>query len=519
MSTKDAEAKRPVRCAIYTRKSSDDGLELDFNSLDAQREAAEAFIASQRGEGWQVIPTHYDDGGFSGGNMDRPALAALLKDVEAGLVDCVVVYKVDRLSRSLLDFTRIIATFEAHKAAFVSVTQHFNTTHSMGRLTLNILLSFAQFEREIISERTRDKIAASRRRGIWGGGRPILGYDVERSPGGSKLLVNPEEAERVRAIFAMYLELGSISRVLRRLDGLGWRNKAWTGKDGREMGGRAFDKSQLFNLLTNPAYIGKVRHKDDLYDGLHTAIITVDLFSRVSAAMRENRTSEGRGASNTRSALLRGLVRCKACGCGMTHHYTSSTGKESEKREYRYYVCTRAQKRGWDACPGPSLPAAELERFVVEQIRAFGRDHPTTAASVRAAQTRLRERAHALRAQREAESAQTAALTAEARRLHEGERSPEIEATLSRLREEIRASKAEAARLEAQAAAIDSRLLDTDELAGVVEAFDPLWQSLRHEERERLVRLLVKSIEYDAACESVSIAFRSDEAPAATEAM
>jgi site-specific DNA recombinase len=203
MSTKDAEAKRPVRCAIYTRKSSDDGLELDFNSLDAQREAAEAFIASQRGEGWQVIPTHYDDGGFSGGNMDRPALAALLKDVEAGLVDCVVVYKVDRLSRSLLDFTRIIATFEAHKAAFVSVTQHFNTTHSMDRLTLNILLSFAQFEREIISERTRDKIAASRRRGIWGGGRPILGYDVERSPGGSKLLVNPEEAERVRAIFAM----------------------------------------------------------------------------------------------------------------------------------------------------------------------------------------------------------------------------------------------------------------------------------------------------------------------------
>ncbi|MEY2786763.1 MAG: DNA-invertase hin [Planctomycetota bacterium] len=271
MSTKDAEAKRPVRCAIYTRKSSDDGLELDFNSLDAQREAAEAFIASQRGEGWQVIPTHYDDGGFSGGNMDRPALAALLKDVEAGLVDCVVVYKVDRLSRSLLDFTRIIATFEAHKAAFVSVTQHFNTTHSMGRLTLNILLSFAQFEREIISERTRDKIAASRRRGIWGGGRPILGYDVERSPGGSKLLVNPEEAERVRAIFAMYLELGSISRVLRRLDDLGWRNKAWTGKEGREMGGRAFDKSQLFNLLTNPTYIGKVRHKDDLYDGLHTA--------------------------------------------------------------------------------------------------------------------------------------------------------------------------------------------------------------------------------------------------------
>ncbi len=518
MSKANAEPKRVVRCAIYTRKSSDDGLELDFNSLDAQRESAEAFIASQRGDGWQVITTRYDDGGFSGGTMERPALEALLEDIRAGLVDCVVVYKVDRLSRSLLDFTKIIGTFDAHHVAFVSVTQHFNTTHSMGRLTLNILLSFAQFEREIISERTRDKIAASRKKGIWGGGRPILGYDIERSPGGSRLLANEIEAERVRSIFSMYLELGSMSQVLRQLDELGWQNKQWLGKDGRVMGGRTFNKSQLFCLLTNPGYIGKIRHKDNLFDGLHEAIVPADLFSKVSTALRENRTNDGRGANNSRCALLRGLVRCKACGCAMTHHFTASKGKSSAKREYRYYVCTRAQKRGWNCCPAPSLPAEELEHFVVAQIRAVGSDNATTAAAVRAAQVRLKARSQELREASAVEVARIATFTAEARQLHEAEPTPAQDAALAALRENIRLAKARMARLEAQATAIDARLLDRDELTGVIEAFDPLWEALRFEERERLVRILIKSIEYDASCESVSISFRSSDAPAATEA-
>ena len=517
MSSSKTDTARVVRCAIYTRKSSDDGLELDFNSLDAQREAAEAFIASQRGEGWQVIPTHYDDGGFSGGNMDRPALAALLKDVEAGLVDCVVVYKVDRLSRSLLDFTRIIATFESQKVAFVSVTQHFNTTHSMGRLTLNILLSFAQFEREIISERTRDKIAASRRKGIWGGGRPILGYDIERTPGGSKLIVNQEEAERVRAVYALYLELGSVSRVLRRLDELGWRNKAWTGKDGRQLGGRAFDKSQLFKLLTNPAYIGKVRHKENLYDGLHESIVPVELFSKVSATLRENRNHEGRGSGNARNALLKGLVRCKACGCGMTHHYATDRTKAGEPREYRYYVCSRAQKRGWDACPGPSLPAGELEKFVVARIRALGRDDATAGACVRNAQERLRARVSELQRESGAANAQANALVAESRIVAERFEGHERDARLAILRESIRSARAAAARLDAQAASIDARVLEDDELTGALESFDPLWESLRFAERERLVRLLVRAIEYDAEHESISVTFRTDEPVSASE--
>ena len=214
-----------VRCAVYTRKSTEEGLEQAFNSLDAQRESGEAYVAAQRHEGWVLLPDRYDDGGFSGGTMDRPALRRLLSDIEAGRVDCVVVYKVDRLSRSLLDFSRIMEVFDAKGASFVSVTQQFNTTHSMGRLTLNILLSFAQFEREIISERTRDKIAAARRKGKWAGGRPVLGYDVVSSPAGSRLVVNEDEAERVRRIFGLYLEHEALIPTVKALAARGWAAK------------------------------------------------------------------------------------------------------------------------------------------------------------------------------------------------------------------------------------------------------------------------------------------------------
>jgi len=224
-----------VRCAVYTRKSTEEGLEQEFNSLDAQRESAEAYIASQKGEGWQCLPGHYDDGGYTGGNMERPALKRLLADIKDGKVDCIVVYKVDRLSRSLLDFVKIMETLEKHKVSFVSVTQQFNTTSSMGRLTLNILLSFAQFEREIISERTRDKVHAARRKGKWTGGRPVLGYDVD--PKGGKLIVNADEAARVRAIFELYLERQSLAATVKELDARGWRNKFWVTKDGKQAGG------------------------------------------------------------------------------------------------------------------------------------------------------------------------------------------------------------------------------------------------------------------------------------------
>ncbi|RLB82655.1 MAG: recombinase family protein, partial [Deltaproteobacteria bacterium] len=271
--------KKPLRCAIYTRKSHEEGLEQEFNSLDAQREAAEAYIESQRMLGWRALTDRYDDGGFTGGNMKRPALKRLLADIEAGEIDCVVVYKVDRLSRSLLDFARIMETFEKHGVSFVSVTQQFNTTNFMGRLTMNILLSFARFEREIISERTRDKMSAARRKGKWVGGMPVLGYDVD--PRGGRLVVNEEEAAQVHAIYELYLEHRSLIPVVRELGRRGWRNKRWITKKGTTHGGSPFTKHTLFRLLTNVIYIGKVSYKGTIYPGEHDAIVDAKVWKRV----------------------------------------------------------------------------------------------------------------------------------------------------------------------------------------------------------------------------------------------
>src|SRR5690554_6180685 len=254
MSKRD-DSPPTLRCAIYTRKSTEDGLEQEYNSLDAQRDAGEAYIASQKSEGWVCLPDRYDDGGFTGGNLERPALKRLLADIEAGKVDCIVVYKVDRLSRSLIDFSKIMDVLDRNHVSFVSVTQQFNTSTSMGRLMLNVLLSFAQFEREIISERTRDKIAAARRKGKWAGGHPVLGYDLASTPQGGRVTVNEEEASQVRQIFELYLHHGSLIPTIRDLDKRGWRTKQWTTKKGQVRGGRPYTKDSLYRLLTNVVYI------------------------------------------------------------------------------------------------------------------------------------------------------------------------------------------------------------------------------------------------------------------------
>src|SRR3984957_12243543 len=260
-----------LRCAIYTRKSTEEGLDQEFNSLDAQREAGEAFVLSQRREGWIALPDCYDDGGFTGANMDRPALTKLLRAVELGELDCVVVYKVDRLSRSLLDFTRMLSIFEKHNVSFVAVTQQFNTSTSLGRLTLNILLSFAQFERELIGERTRDKMSAARRKGKWTGGSPVLGYDVH--PGGGRLVVNEEEAGRVRDIFALFEEHRSALLTLAEIERRGWKLKSWTRKSGQFRAGGPFAMNSLRRLLTNILYTGSIQHHGKPYPGEHPAIL------------------------------------------------------------------------------------------------------------------------------------------------------------------------------------------------------------------------------------------------------
>lgn len=268
------------RCAIYTRKSSEEGLDQSFNSLHAQREACETYVLSQASEGWEALAEHYDDGGFSGGNTDRPGLQALLADIEAGKVDIVVVYKIDRLTRSLADFARIVEIFETHECSFVSVTQSFNTTGSMGKLMLNVLLSFAQFEREVTGERIRDKIAASKARGLWMGGVPPLGYDPP-TDGSRTLKVVEEEAERVRHIFTRYLELGSVHALQRDLEARGIHSKLHVTARGRRMGGLKFSRGALFHLLRNRVYLGQITHKGEVHDGEHEAIVDAELFDQV----------------------------------------------------------------------------------------------------------------------------------------------------------------------------------------------------------------------------------------------
>jgi len=356
----------PVRCAIYTRKSTEEGLDQDFNSLDAQREAAEAYIRSQGHAGWTCLPSRYDDGGYSGSNLDRPALQRLLADMQAGQIGCVVTHRVDRLSRSLLDFAKLMEAFERHHVAFVSVTQHFNSATSMGRLVLNVLLSFAQFERELIAERTRDKMAAARRKGKWSGGLPVLGYDVEART--KKLVVNEAEAARVRAIFALYLEHRGLLPVVEELARRGWCNKQSLTRQGRVRGGRPFTKGSLHQLLTNVSYIGQVRYKNEVHPGEQPAIVDPATWQEVQAHLAHNGQARAVALRSRSRALLQGLLRCRPCGCAMTPAHVTSGNKR-----YRYYTCSAAQKKGWHTCPSKSVSAVALERFVLAQIAPHAR--------------------------------------------------------------------------------------------------------------------------------------------------
>jgi DNA invertase Pin-like site-specific DNA recombinase len=342
---------RKLRCAVYTRKSSEEGLEQEFNSLDAQREACEAYIASQKAEGWLLVPDRYDDGGMSGATLERPALKRLLGDIEAQRVDIVVVYKIDRLSRALMDFAKLVEVFDRNNVTFVSVTQSFNTTTSMGRLTINILLSFAQFEREVIGERIRDKIAASRKRGMWMGGFVPLGYDVRDR----KLVVNEAEARKVRMIFERFVKIGSATTLVRAL-----RAEGITGKYGKLV-----DKGTIYKLLNNRTYIGLAVHKGTAYPGEHKAIISQALWDKVHSILAD---SPRRRAARTRAqtpALLKGLI-FGPTGRAMTPTHTRKGG-----RLYRYYVSTDVLKRDADACPVRRIPAAEIESAVIDQVRGL----------------------------------------------------------------------------------------------------------------------------------------------------
>ena len=352
-----------VKCAIYTRKSTDEGLEMEFNSLDAQREAAEAFIASQRHRGWVCLPDRYDDGGFSGGNMNRPALKHLKADIEDGKVNVVVVYKIDRLSRSIYDFAELFQLFEKHHVEFVSVTQDINTATSAGRMMLNILMSFAQYEREIITERIRDKVAAAKKKGMHTGGFPPVGY--ASNPRTHKLEIVPEQALTVQRIFNEYIQKGSAKDVAISLAADGIRTPVWTSSRGQVHGGKEYTMAQVYAILNNPLYIGRVRHYDKTYPGEQQAIIPQAIWDSVQSTLAANKCSDGR--RHVRITPMRGLFKCGYCGGVLKEACT----KRDKTKYYRYLVCDKDSKRTRSRCPLRRAPADELERVVLEHSLAL----------------------------------------------------------------------------------------------------------------------------------------------------
>ena len=356
-----AIAPRRLRCAVYTRKSTEEGLDQEYTSIDAQRDAGAACIASRRAEGWIPVADDYDDGGFSGGTLERPALQRLIADIEAGLIDIVVAYKIDRLSRSLFDFAELVKVFDRHGVTFVSVTQQFNTTDAMGRMLLNILLTFAQFERELTAERIRDKFVASKKKGLWMHGIPPLGYDIVDR----RLAINEAEAEQVRTIFRRFVALGSILKVVQEIRAHGWCNKTWTTKAGRTLAGQLHDKSSVHKILHCRTYLGEMKHRDQYFENTHAAIIERALWEEAHALLQVNgRVRAGASRRGKVEFLLKGLLTGPDGRALSPWHTTKANG-----RTYRYYLSTRDTHEGPGTSGLPRLPAGELEGAVVAQLR------------------------------------------------------------------------------------------------------------------------------------------------------
>ena len=503
----ETDASRPMsagqlRCAIYTRKSTEEGLDQDFNSLDAQREAAEAFIRSQRAEGLVALPERYDDGGFTGGNLDRPALERLLADIRGGAVECVVVYKVDRLSRSLIDFARIIEVFDKHNVSFVSVTQQFNTTNSLGRLTLNILLSFAQFEREIISERTRDKISAARRKGKWTGGRPMLGYDID--PRGRCLTVNADEALRIRAIFKLYLDHNALLPVVREIDHRGWRTKQWVTKRGVTRGGTPFTKGRLFRLLRNPIYIGKIDFKKQIYEGEHEAIVEAAIWETVQQILQQNGRNGGAEVRDSYGALLKGLLRCAACHAPMIRTYSTQ-----DSRRDRHYVCAEAQQKGAN-CQTRSVPEAVIKAVVIRQIRRLGSDPRIVARALAKAEEQRRSSVADLTQERQAAQRELASLGAELSKATKASCSDQpMTNGMADLQERIDKTEHRLTAILQELGSLDGDAVDHNDFRTALALFRPVWDALNSREQARVIRTLIECIVYNGKANKVTVSFRS----------
>ena len=484
-----ATEKKTVRCAIYVRKSHEEGLEQEFNSLDAQREAGEAYIASQRHAGWVTLPTEYSDGGYTGGNIERPGLQKLLADIERDRIDVVVVYKVDRLSRSLMDFAQMIALFDQHNVSFVSVTQHFDTSTSMGRLILNVLLSFAQFEREIIGERIRDKKLATAMKGKYVGGQPFLGYDIDRD--GKRLVVNPAEAELVRQIFEQFIETRSCLQMARKLNAQGHRTKQYKAiKNGTVVGGKRWNKVYAYRVLTNRKYLGEIIHKGKSYPGEHEAILDRRLWDQAQRILADNYHSRSMKTRQKAPAMLTGILRCGHCGKAMGASHTKRRGKR-----YRYYVCNNAERNGYEACPVKTVAAGQIEGAVKDRIRVILRSPDLIARTFREVQVQAVQGRTELQGQKERLEARQAELKRAISRLARSDGNDgALAAELAKMNDEYRQTQDQ---LVDVGQALEAMVADgpgEDDVRQALQNLDLLWDELFPVEKERIVKLLVQEV-------------------------
>ena len=483
-----------MRAAIYCRRSvSDDSA---FTSIDAQREACEAYVASQKHAGWTLINARYEDMGFSGGNLARPAMTQLLADVKAGMIDIIVVHKVDRLSRSLIDFSRIADLLQSVDASFVSVTQQIDTSTPHGKLLMNQLLLFAEFERDMIADRTRTKMAAARKKGKHVGGMPVLGYDIVEK----QLVINEEEAERVRAIYGLYLELRTVRKVVAEVNRRGWKTKRHTTAK-RVWGGKNWTVGTLHRLLANVTYTGKIKYGDAIHPGEHEAIIDPALWKDVQDLLAGNYNS-GSKVRNVHKAMLRGLLFCGNCGEALVPHYTSKA-----KRRVRYYVCWTNRKNGAGSCQTASLPAVEMEKYVIDLVRERADSPDVIAATVHKAEEEAAERVKALRAERTGLRRERGRIESTIDRLLEvddGDR-------LARAREEARTQDR---RLDEVTAEIETLRngVDAESVGAAIAEWRPLWENLTADERARLVAAMIERAEYDG--QRLRVTWREDAATA-----
>ena len=513
--------KKIIRCAIYTRKSNEDGLDQAFNSLHAQRAMCESYVASFASEGWTALPTDYSDAGITGGTLERPGLQKLLNDIEAGRVDVVVIYRLDRLSRSLRDFLNMMEVFDNRKVSFASVTERIDTTSSAGRLFLNMILAFAQFEREVAAERIRDKIASAKRKGKYVGGRPLLGYDVDREK--MCLVVNPEETKLVRHIFQRFCQVGSCMKVAHELNATNQRMKAWTTRKGRAMGGDTWLKTDVHHLLTNRRYIGLVPHKNETFKGEHEAIIDRKTWDRVQGILSTNRHARANQTRKSTAAILKGLLRCGHCDAAMVPTYTTRRGKR-----YHYYLCHAAGKAGRDSCEIRSVAAGQIEGAVFTYLKDIFADPEMVARTFQVTQQQAAEqRATTLREKttvekrlanlrkaigrlvRAADGTAEGALSQELRTLNDEYAAAEKQlAKLTAQSDEQTARRAAernarqvvhyadeqaAGQNDGQAAHQDDAPSEQD-VAAALRTIEPLWEELFPAEKERIVRLLVDTV-------------------------